>query len=325
MESVSQTGTSPSASASLLSSSVYPGISFSQAESTEVGTTSSFEVTSSELGISTTIVESTGSASSVPFSGSTSNLVETTASSEDSGYARSLERTPLEVSQIVFRGLSDIDMLQTSAPLPLVLPTILDAPSLTAMNPFSSERPALFFLTFDRNRRDNGRRQIKNKRAMQKVYLVLDETGVVTLTDNCAEAVLFKLNADGTLTAMGLGAYASPAEIANGSSNFYFGEPYLANVQTSFSNANGYLSWSSLAFAGDHQAHFGIPQSGIGSFVVSYNGTIPDGYMEQKIQVLMTSDPAGRSSIISIFVWVLTSHSLLWSIHYCLYGRFKHI
>ncbi|CZT12740.1 uncharacterized protein RCO7_10899 [Rhynchosporium graminicola] len=201
-------------------------------------------------------------------------------------------QTKMESTSILHTDISTASLVSFG-----ISSTTIPRPSLTSTQSEISGTPSAiaFFLTFNRN--DNPLR----KRAMEKVYLVLDVNGTVSITDQCSEAVIFTIGTDKRLRVGGVTAYATPSDIALGNSPFRFGPSDSANVEQDFTYPNSFLSWDNNSFPGDHHAVFGFPSSGQGIVVAAYDGTVPPGYTEEMFKAVTSDDPAfvceGSSSI----------------------------
>jgi hypothetical protein len=110
------------------------------------------------------------------------------------------------------------------------------------------------------------------------LFLVLDPSGTVSATSNCTNAIVFDL-ANGTLTANGLYAQATPDDATAGTATLTFG-PYNPSAdETTFGVSNGVLTWTNPAFVNaGNEAVFVFPTSGQGLVKVVFQGSLPDGY-----------------------------------------------
>ncbi len=132
----------------------------------------------------------------------------------------------------------------------------------------------------------------KAKRALEEFYLMIGENGGISFSQNRLDAAVFTVGGDEKLTADGLVAFATPAEVIAGGTDFKIGAEDIANFETAFTFPAGLLSWDNPSFTNAGHAIFGFPDSGVGNIIVSFDGTLPPGYSEVTFDVITTSDPA---------------------------------
>jgi hypothetical protein len=122
---------------------------------------------------------------------------------------------------------------------------------------------------------------------------MLDSDGTVSITNSCANALDFYLS-NGTLTANGLYAQVTQANVTAGSAAFTFGPDNLSDIEGSFSAQGDALTWSNIQFSGG-KAGFAFPTSGQGLVMVVFNGVLPPGYTAISLTA-MSSGGAGAAS-----------------------------